>query len=123
MSCRRILVVEDDPAIRETIQAVLELEGYRVTSAENGQAALQLLEEQDQPCLILLDLMMPVMNGWEFLEAIRKKDAVISTVPIAVVSAAADLASVECYGCKVLQKPTDIDHLLAVAQEHCGERR
>lgn len=116
--CCRILVVEDDAAIRETIKEMLELEGFRVNTAANGQDALQMLEEIRTPCLILLDLMMPVMNGWEFLEAIRGRNDVVSTIPITVLTAL-DAAEVSSYGCRLMKKPPNIDHLIAVAHDYC----
>ena len=69
MSCRPILLVEDDPDIRAMIAQLLELEGYRVRVSANGVDGLQILrglEGEERPGLILLDLMMPVMNGWQF---------------------------------------------------------
>ena len=62
----RVLIVEDDTDLRETLSQILTDEGYRVWSAEHGQAALDCLRDGSKPCLILLDLTMPVMNGWQF---------------------------------------------------------
>ena len=61
-----ILVVEDDPDIRESVVGILEAEGYAVRGAEHGAMALQCLRANSPPCLIVLDLMMPVMDGWTF---------------------------------------------------------
>src|SRR5687768_645517 len=105
MLCKGILVVEDDNDIRETVQQILELEGYQVFTAANGKEALDALEHIPHPCLILLDLMMPVMNGWQFLEA-KQRNAVISTLPVVVVSAVAEhVKNVTT----VVKKPPDID--------------
>ena len=113
-----ILLIEDDPHLRDSVQAVLEVEGYQVVTAEHGLEGLQRLDATAQPCLILLDLMMPVMNGWEFLETMQGRDRV--RPPVVVVSAAAQLDDVqERFQCQVLRKPFDIDHLLAVAEQHC----
>jgi CheY-like chemotaxis protein len=68
-----VLVVDDDADIRDAICGVLEGEGYTTLTAENGQMALTLLEKGRRPCVVLLDLMMPVMNGWEFMKAISGK--------------------------------------------------
>src|SRR5688500_15806012 len=62
----KVLVVEDDPQIREVIAEVLTDEGYAVQTAENGREALQRLHES-RPCVMLLDLMMPIMDGWQLL--------------------------------------------------------
>lgn len=113
-----ILLIEDDPHLRDSVQAVLEVEGYQVVTAEHGLEGLQRLDATAQPCLILLDLMMPVMNGWEFLETMQGRDR--AQPPVVVVSAAAQLDDVQArFQCQVLRKPFDIDHLLAVAEQHC----
>jgi signal transduction histidine kinase/CheY-like chemotaxis protein len=82
---RLVLVVEDDAAAREIFQRMLEKEGWAVTAAENGRVALQRVEEQ-RPALILLDLMMPEMDGFQFAEALRDRQAWRS-IPIVVVTA------------------------------------
>jgi len=121
MACHEILIVEDDESIREILKELLEVEGFRVATAEHGREGLQRLQEMGSPCLILLDLMMPVMNGWEFLDVLRsQREHALATVPVAVVSAAADLANIERqYHCRVLQKPVDIARLVTLARQHC----
>ncbi|MEO5970088.1 MAG: response regulator [Bdellovibrionia bacterium] len=74
MRCKSILVVEDEESIRENFQLLLELEGYSVFTASNGKESLRILKTIEKPCLILLDLLMPVMNGMEFLEAKSQED-------------------------------------------------
>ena len=120
IDCSRILVVEDEPDLRDTLRDLLELEGYRVSTAANGKEGLQVIEEVGEPCLILLDLMMPVMNGWEFMHALRTQPLAASNVPVVVVSAAADIADLpQRYGCAVLRKPVRIEQLLALAHAYC----
>lgn len=116
-----ILVIEDEPDVRESIKEILEIEGFRVATAGNGEEALTLLQSGTRTCLILLDLMMPVMDGWQFLKILKEKHQdVFSTIPIIVVSAAADLTTVEQqYSCRVMNKPCNIESLLALAHEHC----
>jgi signal transduction histidine kinase/CheY-like chemotaxis protein len=101
-----VLVVEDDAATRELLQRLLGKEGWAVTTAENGQAALQRVAEQ-RPALILLDLMLPEMDGFQVVEALRRQDAWRS-IPIVVVTAkdltAADHARLNGYVEKILQK-------------------
>lgn len=123
MPCRHIVIIEDDADLRETMQDLLEMEGFSVCTAENGKAGLKLIENSGKPCLILLDLMMPEMNGWEFLEAMqRDKQALLAQTPVAVVSAAADMSDVQQqYGCSVLKKPVSLDRLLALAHAHCDD--
>ena len=123
MPCRHIVIIEDDADLRETMQDLLEMEGFSVYTAENGKAGLKLIENSGKPCLILLDLMMPEMNGWEFLEAMqRDKQALLAQTPVAVVSATADMSDVQQqYGCSVLKKPVSLDRLLALAHAHCDD--
>ncbi|HEX5688990.1 MAG TPA: response regulator, partial [Roseiflexaceae bacterium] len=109
-----VLVVDDDQAIRQMLIEALDDFGYRVLTAENGKQALGVLAEAPTlPRLILLDLMMPVMNGWEFLEQ-QQHDARIARIPVVVLSARPSLQH-EAYVTHVdtfLQKPVDILSLL-----------
>src|SRR5262245_36830107 len=66
-----VLVVEDDDGIRESIVEILRDEGYLVHEASNGREALEQLKDGQRPCVVLLDLMMPVMSGWQFLQEIQ----------------------------------------------------
>jgi CheY-like chemotaxis protein len=116
-----IVIIEDDADLRETMKELLEMEGFSVITAENGQAGMELIERNGKPCLILLDMMMPVMNGWEFLDAMqREPHALLTENRVAVVSAAADMAEVkQRYGCSVLRKPVNVDQLFALAHAAC----
>jgi CheY-like chemotaxis protein len=121
MPCRHILLIDDETDLRETLKELLELMGFQVETAANGREGLAKLETKGPPCLIMLDLMMPVMNGWQFLDAIQK-DPVHGNglIPVIVVSAAADVIELQSqYGCRSLTKPVDIDRLLTMAHEHC----
>jgi CheY-like chemotaxis protein len=114
-----ILVVDDDDAIRQAVQEILEMEGYNVTTAANGAEALQLLKELPPPCVILLDLMMPVLNGWQFLEA-KSKTAAIEQLPVVVVSAVADPTRESDHGAtQIVRKPPDVDSLLEIVSQYC----
>lgn len=113
---RKILVVEDDEGIRETIRFALELEGYDVLTAENGRVALSVLESKANPVLILLDLMMPVMSGWEFIEEL-KKDAVFNRIPVVVVTAVGDHTKV-IDAVAVIKKPIDLSVLYEVVKKY-----
>src|SRR5437868_5097346 len=111
-----VLVVDDDYAIREMLTEVLEDAGYHVISAENGRHALtQLRESPTLPCVILLDLMMPVMSGWVFREE-QQADAKLAGIPVVVLSARPSLQH-DAFMTTVdefLQKPVDIAHLLTI---------
>ena len=117
--CRMILIVEDDAAIRTALQLALEIEGYSVRTAGNGQEALQLLARIDTPCLILLDLMMPIMNGWEFAQALRK-DMVLAPIPVAIVTAYSEEASHFEGAQALIKKPVDLELLYHVVRKFCG---
>ena len=124
MSGHPIMIVEDEPDMRDTLKDVLELYGYRVITAANGAEALEQLEERrsaGRPCLILLDLMMPVMSGWELLERLRDGSRPeLAEIPVVVVSAAADLTRVqERYQCRSIRKPAAIEAFLDAANLHC----
>ena len=113
-----ILIVEDEPGLREVIQLELEAEGYPVYTAENGRVALERLEHNPVPGLILLDLMMPVMNGWECLAAVRASDQ-FARVPVVVLSAFRERAKVD-QADGYLRKPVELDALLEVVRRWCG---
>lgn len=114
-----VLVVDDDFDIREVMAATLEDAGYAVNSAANGKEAIAKLEEalknDPPPCLILLDMMMPVMNGWQFLEE-RAQSPKLRQIPVLVISASA-VAPDEVEG--FLRKPLEIDTLLGKVGEYC----
>lgn len=112
---RRILVVEDDLYIREAVRELLESEGYSVIHAENGARALAELEAMRQPPdLILLDLMMPVKDGFQFRNE-QLADARFAHIPVVVMSADSQLDSHRAVlrARTYLRKPLDIDLLLA----------
>lgn len=121
MSCNCILIIEDERDAREALREILEIEGFNVATAENGQLGLELLQTTDEPCLILLDLMMPVMNGWEFLEALRHQQKhVLATIPVVVVSAIADLTAAQNkYNCDFMKKPVNVPSLVSLAHQYC----
>ena len=115
-----VLVVEDDLDIRETCRQILELEGYDVLTAANGQQAFEILRScQVRPALILLDMMMPVMNGWEFLKS-RCADPGASTIPVVVVTAAGQMGNFEASTVQgFLKKPIELDTLLDTVKKFC----
>jgi CheY-like chemotaxis protein len=106
---RSILLVEDDQDVREAIQQALEFEGYQVRTARHGDEALQALRTGTRPALILLDLMMPVMDGWEFLKR-RAEQPELTGTPVIVFSAAGDRATPSGVSA-IIRKPVDLDVL------------
>lgn len=117
MGTRPVLVVDDDPDIRETLRFVLEDAGYPVYLAENGKEALDLLTDvSPPPGLILLDLMMPIMSGDEMLRALKTVHA-LAAIPVAIVTASG--ARMPDNASSMLRKPVDLDALLRVVAKNC----
>jgi CheY-like chemotaxis protein len=114
-----ILIVEDDTDIREALAQILSDEGYEVLSAPNGKVGLDRLRER-KPDLILLDLMMPVMNGWQFREK-QRADEQFAAIPVLVISADASAGQeAAALGAKgFMQKPIELEVLLASVATHC----
>jgi two-component system response regulator MprA len=103
-----VLVIEDDLDIRDAIQEILQDEGYSVFTADNGVVALDVLSRIPRPGLVLLDLMMPEMDGHQFLEVLRA-DPRFTSMPVVVVSAGITVVpSIAGY----IRKPFDTEVLL-----------
>jgi CheY-like chemotaxis protein len=111
-----LLVVEDDADYRQILCEMLEEAGYRVESAMHGEAALACLSAGTKPALILLDLMMPVMDGWSFMAAL-KQDLALATIPVIVTTGGGDrvLHSAPVSGA-YLNKPINREQLLAMIE-------
>ena len=122
-SARTLLVVEDDADIREALDGLLSMEGFRVTGCSNGREALEWLRAAPKPDLILLDLMMPVMDGWQFRVA-QKDDPELAHIPVLALSADSTAKAAAIDAEAYLKKPVDYDTLidtidrLLVASEH-----
>ncbi len=118
---KTVLVVEDNDDIRALVVEVLRMDGYVVHEAENGMRALEVLAAlQDQPCLVLLDMMMPVMDGAHFLKALGDLH-LLGALPVVVVSATHYSRVVGAV--KAIKKPVSADLLRQVVREYCGEPR
>ena len=117
---RALLLVEDDDDVRDAVAASLRDEGYVVAEAENGRLALEWLQSNADPCLVLLDLWMPVMTGME-LQAAMAQDPRLAMLPLIVVSAAGDArARAQEMGARsFLRKPLDLQDLLATVERYC----
>jgi CheY-like chemotaxis protein len=115
-----ILVVEDDPDIRSGVAEVLREEGYEVATAAHGLEALEWLRTGNSASLILLDLMMPVMDGWEFRSE-QLRDPQAARIPVVVLSGAGDVgqhaASLGADG--YLVKPLSLEALFGAAERYC----
>ena len=111
-----ILVIDDDPAILAAVSDALELEGFPYVTASNGAEALDVLDNNRRPSLVLLDMRMPVLDGWGFMRAVRERGLELSVV---VMTAAADARrwgrEIGAHG--VLAKPFELDDLLNAIQQ------
>jgi DNA-binding response OmpR family regulator len=117
---RTVLVVDDDPGVLEVLDLALTAEGYRVVLARNGREALDQAAET-HPSLMLVDLMMPVMDGWQFVRACREQEFAQQT-PVIILSAARNVEqAVHELGVQaVIAKPFNLDHLLDLVAAHAA---
>ena len=115
-----ILVVDDDRDIRDSLVEVLEYQGYAARGAANGIEALEVMRTSAVlPCVILLDLMMPMMDGWEFREA-QLKNPAWTEIPVIVISAYADVEiQARALAADHLRKPLGVRILLEAVRRHC----
>jgi CheY-like chemotaxis protein len=118
----RILLVEDDPALRGTLAEVLEEKGYEVVCAEHGADALAWLDAAPAPAVILLDLVMPVMDGWSFRSA-QRSDPRLAAIPTIILSASLGtdprvLDSLDADA--ALAKPFTLERLIETVQRFCA---
>ena len=116
-TCSGVLIVDDDPDIRESMQEVLEAEGYTVNCVANGREALDYLRRSPRPCVILLDLMMPVMDGWQFRRE-QKLDPAIADIPLIVITASGK-RPVLIDADELVMKPLDIGRLFEAIERYC----
>lgn len=113
-----VLVVDDDDAIRESLVDILTDEGHPAFGVANGQQALEYLRKEHRPCVILLDLMMPIMDGASF-RANQLKDPQLSGIPVAVITAAGPRAASGVPAEAVLAKPLRVESVLDVVSRFC----
>lgn len=111
-----VLIVEDEEESRETLRELLELEGLVVQTAANGREGLDAIAALDgRLCVVLLDLFMPVMDGWQVVDALRREGR-LGSVRVVIVTSAAHRAPP---GVPVLEKPLDIARLMEAIQQTC----
>jgi CheY-like chemotaxis protein len=120
LSCHSILVVDDDPDMRASLTEILGDEGYRVAAARNGREALEHLRVRTRPSLILLDMMMPEMDGWRFRKE-QQKLPELAAIPTVIVSAHGSVrdAALVLGAADYLRKPLRVDSLLEIAERYC----
>lgn len=112
-----ILVVDDDTDLRETLGELLDEEGYDTRLFENGRAALEFLRRGERPRLILLDLMMPDMNGWQFREE-QLKDVGLKDIPVVVMTASRGFESHPISAQEILYKPVGLGELIEAVERN-----
>ena len=120
----KILLIEDDEDIRNSFADILEIEGFSVSTAINGEDGLNFLKAcgpKDLPALIVLDLMMPVLNGQSFLEEITNHHPELHRIPIIITSAHANLSDLSALPMPThrIKKPLDLEAFLEVVNQYC----
>jgi CheY-like chemotaxis protein len=115
-----VLIVDDDVDGVTALRYLLESHGYRVQSAGNGREALHYLRQGARPSVVILDLAMPIMNGWQFLAA-REGDEALASIPVIVVTASQPAPGAESE--MVMTKPVDLDALLDRIGAACAAER
>jgi len=117
---KTILLIEDDDDLRESMVELLAAHGYRALAVSNGSEGLDWLQANPPPCLILLDLMLPVMSGWEFRRQ-QLADYKLSAIPTVVLSGISDLAqeSRRLHAIAFLSKPIDFQSLYETIDRYC----
>ena len=110
----KLLVVEDDESARDALADILDLEGFDVALSSNGQEALNYLRSKPLPDLIILDLQMPIMNGWQFRRE-QNKNPRLASVPVLVLTAFQSAGDMKVAA--VMRKPIDIQRLLSTVHE------
>lgn len=116
---KQILIIEDDESIRESMKNVLELNGFQVAVAADGQEAIQCLGTLPElPCVILLDMMMPGMNGWQFLD-FQRANPKYAGIPVIVCTALKATAHT-VRASAILPKPVELKLLIAAVKAFCS---
>lgn len=113
-----ILIVDDEQDMRESLEEFFADEGYEVRTAEDGAVAMELLDGPELPCIVILDLMMPVLDGNEVIDRMRQSER-LATVPIIVTTSDPSRAP---RGIPLMKKPMDLRRLLSAVQQHCCGR-
>ena len=112
-----VFLIEDEEELREMMREALELNGYSVVTAEEGSQALAKLSAIQNLCLVILDLVMPGMNGWDFFKAMRQR-VEFGAVPVVVYTSSPGRAPQGAT--RVLQKPMTFERLLSTVREYCA---
>jgi CheY-like chemotaxis protein len=117
---RWILVVDDDEATRLAIEEVLIDEGYLVRTAQHGQDALEILRTGKPPALVVVDMMMPVMDGWAFIGVMRQEPTLADVGVVAMSAGGNGLLAMAPVSSDYLPKPVNLERLLGTVRRFCG---
>jgi two-component system, chemotaxis family, chemotaxis protein CheY len=113
-----VLVVEDDEEARDFLVQIFEFEGFKALGFANGTEALAHLQNPEEPCVIVLDIRMPVMDGPQFRSALLR-DPRLAKIPVVVVTALEPSAAAGLSALRVFRKPVDVDALVSVVRQNC----
>jgi CheY-like chemotaxis protein len=117
-----VLVLEDEEDARAFLTQILQFEGFRVVALSNGAEAVDYLTRSEVPCLILMEIRMPVMDGRQFRAALLQ-DARLADIPVVIVTALDPSVATGMSALRVFRKPIDVDALLSVVRENCQARQ
>lgn len=120
---KKILIIDDDPEMRLALQHILAILGHKSFCANNGKMALEILSHSEKPALIFCDIMMPTMNGLEFLSKLKNDSHhSLSSIPVVILSSEKNVCSeVAAYGAEFLNKSFDVEELLGVVKRYCSD--
>jgi CheY-like chemotaxis protein len=123
--CPKIVVIENDPNIRMVVRSLLESEGYTVEAYEDGRVALERLRQSPETCLILLDLLMPAMSGWEFMAEFLKLPVTVVPIPVYLFSVTREVpGEATAMGAQgFIKKPVNLETLIQIVNDHCRHAR
>ena len=118
---KKILIIDDDPEVQKALKKVLEILGHKSLTANSGASALEILSHDIKPSLIFCDLMMPSMNGLEFLTNLKNgKNTELASIPIVILSAENNLErKLTPFHVDYLNKAFKIDDLVEVVNRYC----
>jgi CheY-like chemotaxis protein len=112
-----VLVVDDDPDIREIVELALVTHGYRVETARDGRDCLQKIRTMERPSIVILDLMMPEIDGWSVCDELAN-DPELATVPVVILTGDAQIRDERRGRVPIVKKPIELANLLAVIEKH-----
>lgn len=119
MKCNSVMIVEDDVGIRDSLVDLLRAEGYDPSTADDGESAIEVLKKMTKPCLVLLDIAMPKMDGLQFIEKVRE----IGLTGVSHVIIMTALSKFKSEGHHVIQKPFDMEVLLEAVNDFAGDAK